>query len=192
MKTQTSWTVDQVWLGLVPKAVDTKPEVFRDNKKYFSYAEQQVKEFWQRLPEGYVGDVSAKRFRKEKSAVFSVLEPSVNLLMGFKPAYHLLRATAKAKIIIANKRNTITCPTFDLYFRPSERIDAQIMMQAALQQFYLYQQDLEEGTLAARGCKNGKLVLEDLALLRNYFPKGTAIEARCDFALGNGKATYRL
>lgn len=186
---------DNIFMKLVPRIVDTNPELFRDRRKYWSYSEQQVKTFLESLPENYRGEVSEERFRG-KAAIFQCHGSPYGLMMGFSPGYKLLDhptpKKGKATLIDVNDGRLTYCPIFDLAFKPTEEEGARRIVQAGLEQFFLYQEDDTVGTLAAFGHKNKRVVHRDLELLAKFLPRGTTIEARCDALIGNGMATYHL
>lgn len=183
---------DSVFVELVPRIVDTNPNLFDDNAKYTDYAVGQVYEFLGRLPNTYKGEVSELRFENEKAAIFKCAGSPYDLMIGFKPAYHLLIVSPDDKRREFTDDDCIACPIFDVAFKPTDEEGVKRILQAGLNQFFLLQGDLDDGTLAAVGVKNKKVVHRDLELLARFLPKGTVIEARCNYGAGNGQATYRL
>jgi hypothetical protein len=184
--------IDSVFIELVPRIVDTNPQLFEDNTKYWGHAVEQVHEFLGRLPDNYKGKVSEHRFEDEKAAVFKCEGSPYDLMVGFKPAYHLLIVSPDDKRQAFTSDDCIACPTFDVAFKPTDKEGARRILSAGLEQFFLRQGDIDDGTLIAIGGKNGEVVYRDLPLLRTLLPLGTVVEARCDYGAGNAEATYRL
>lgn len=188
---------DAIYLGLVPKIVDKHPEIFDcrpplDDKPYWRRANVEVQGFFRTLPQEYVGTTSEKRIEEEKAALFTCENSPYNIRLGFHPGYTLLSIPPDDKRNIFTGEDCISVPLFDLYFTPKDKQSTRTILEAALERFYLYQEDIEDGTLRVCGLKDQERVTQDLNLLREYLPQGTTIKARCDFGAGNGQATYRL
>ncbi len=182
---------DDILVELVPRIVDSDPTLIKKKAKYWNYSVQQVREFLGRLPDAYKGEVSEQRYETEKAAVFKCADSPYNVVIGFKPAYHLLRISPDDTRTSFTGKDCIACPTFDLAFKPADEEGTRKILQAGLDQFFLLRGDIEEGTLAVAGIKGKKVVHRDLELLAKFLPRGTVINARCNYA-DNGKATYRL
>ncbi len=187
---------DSIFLEFVPKIVDQNPEKIREiqkDAKYWDYANKQVHEFWERLFADCQGrKLLEQRFQEEKAAIFRCEGSPYDLTIGFKPGYHLLIVSPDDKRQVFTGKDCLACPTFDVSFKTLGERGTRAILQAGLEQFFLKQADIEEGTLAAIGGKDGEVVHRDLQLLRAFLPIGTTIEARCNYGAGNGRATYRL
>lgn len=183
-------TIDVILLGLVPKIVDKNPEILRDTKKYWAYAEAQAHDFLGSLPALYTAGLTEKKFKKEKSALYTCKDSPIDLKLGFKPGFNVyISPSAKKKDTFLQ---TIACQLYDLLFKPTVVLDGiKSVIQIALQHFFVYQQDMDAGTLKVAGFNGEERVIEDLSLLELYLPKGTVVEARTDCA-GTGEARYRI
>lgn len=178
--------LDRIILSLVPKAVDNvtqDPELFRDEKRCMDYATQQAKEFLARLPETYRKGLTEQQLDKG-TKIFA--NSNYELGIGFRPGYQLLIYT----------NTVITAPIFDLSFKPTTNKDTRAIFEAALNQFFLQQLDIADGTLAAYGIKDEQTVVQDLELLRLFLPRRWVfkrkIQAICNYALGSGRAVYLI
>ena len=183
---------DSIFMELVPRIVDTNPQLFEDDAKYWGYAVEQVDEFLGRLAKNYKGDVSEKRFENEKAAMVTCAGSPYELMVGFKPGYHLLIVAPDDKRQAFTGDDCVACPTFDVAFKPTDEEGVRRILQAGLDQFFLHQRDIDTGTLVVAGVKDKELVHRDLELLARFLPERTVVEARCDYMAGNGHATYRL
>lgn len=191
IKTKAEATIDVILLGLVPKIVDRNPETLRDTKKYWKYAQAQADEFLAALtilPAAYTAGLTKRIFRKEKSAAYTCDDSPIGLSFSFRPEFNIFL-----------RKEVIACPLYDLMFKhvePNPADDPAIqptprIIEAALKHFFLYQQDMDAGTLKVAGFRGRERVLEDLPLLGRYLTKGTIVEARTDCA-GVGQARYRI
>ncbi len=183
---------DSIFVTLVPRIVDTNPQIFEDDKEYWDYSVEQVHKFLGRLPVTYRGEISEQRIETEKAAVFRCNGSPYDLMVGFKPAYQLLIVSPDDKRQAFSSDDCIDCPTFDVGFKPKDEEGTRKILQVGLEQFFLLQGDIDDGTLAVIGVKDKKVVYKDLELLRRFLPNRTKIEARCNYGAGNGEATYRL
>jgi len=180
MKNESQY--DQILVGLVPKIVDTNPQLFEDTKEYWGYSVGQVQEFLGRLPETYTGKVSEERFEESKSAMFTCTKSPQNLMIGFKPGYFLS----------VTDDNYISCPTFDVIFRPTDKEVTETILQTGLDQFFLNRMNEDTSALMVCGIKDKQIISSGLELLAQFLPSGTVIEARDDYRVSNGQITYTL
>lgn len=193
--------LDKIVLELVPKAVDNlhkDPRLFRDKCRFWDYSVRQVREFLARLPAKYKGRLDEQLLKDSRAAVFSFPKSPYELVIGFKPSYQVILASEvvpktpkDARVITIDPKDVITAPTFDLLFKPVDNEGTGVILRNALEQFYLKQGDIDDGTLIALGIKGKEVVLSDLELLSKFLSKIT-IQARCNYALGNGEATYKI
>lgn len=181
---------DSVFVELVPRIVDSNPQLFKNDAKYWGYAVEQVHKFLGRLPNNYRGEVLERRFEDEKAAVFECEGSPYDLMVGFKPDYRLLIVSRNDKRQVFTGDDCIACPTFDVAFRPIDKKGTRRILSAGLEQFFLRQGDITKGTLIAAGVKDGEVFHRDLQLLRTLLPRGKVIQARCDYGAGNGRAIY--
>ncbi len=205
---------ERIYVELVPKEVDIADlisDIFRQKKTFMSFSRRKAQNFLGELQarqaEGHedlgITTVNEHLLPKAQAATFECIGGPYEIKLGFKPDYQLLwepeRKARKAKrrskepaVITPHKQNTITLPTFDLFFRPFTYHGTRDILETALDQFYIRQEDIEEGTLRVCALQGKKRVQEDLEVLAQYLPKGTTINARCDWGLANGRASYRI
>ena len=202
----TELSLDRIFLELVPKAVDhisEAPNFFRDANNFWDYSVQQVKEFLSGLPDKYKEKSNELFFKDKQCAIFKFPNEAYDLVIGFKPGYRIILASEvcskiskDAKKIIIEPDDVITLPTFDLHFRPVDDKGTGVILENALNKFYLKQGDIENGTLMAFGVRGKEVVQSDLELLDRFLPEKMfskrTIHARCNYALGNGEAVYKI
>ena len=142
----------------------------------------------------------SKIFKKERSALYTCTDSPIDLRLGFSPGFNAIKYSSRKKTYTG--KDVVPCPLYDLMFRHIEPnpTDEQpwavqptpMILQAALKHFFVYQQDMDAGTLKVAGFKGKERVIEDLPLLERYLTKGTIVEARTDFGGGVGQAKYRI
>lgn len=199
---------ERIYVELVPKEVDIAdliPELFRERKNYMSFSKRKARNFLDELQAESHEDlgitaVNEHLLPKAQAATLECIGGPYEIKLGFKPDYQLLqwprekgRKSKKEPVVItADKHNSIIVPTFDLFFRPFTYHGTRDILETALGRFYIRQEDIDEGTLRVCALRGKKRVQEDLEVLAQYLPKGTTINARCDWGLANGKASYRI
>lgn len=170
---------DLIFCRLIPKIIDTAPELFLDKKQYMEYSEKQLQEFFEKLPESYKQNLIEEQIDEDIKSFYS--EEPYKILIAFSPTY----------LLTFSKYGDIFCPEFQLAFKTITEDSTQTILQAAIEQFFLKQGE-ENGSLHVRELKDEQIIRIGLKLLNNYLPEGTKIESRHNYDFGHHKSCYEL
>lgn len=181
---------DSVLMEMVSKIVDTEPELFEDRERYWSHSFEQIQQFLERLPDEYKKDIMENKFEEDCSCVFAS-EISPYLKIGFQPDYRILKSNTDNKNSYTLD-DCICCPLFFLSFEPKDNKTTKNIVQAALDQFFIYQEDLDVEGIVAVGFTDKNNAYKNLKFFKNILPKGTILEARSQYGFGNAEAKYIL
>ena len=193
MPTLTGRKLDQVVIRLVPKIVDTNPDMFLDDNVYWSFSQEQIDKYLKSLPPGYadMGTRRTKKMEHGKAGVVVCENSPCSLVVGFHPGYALLPASTQPKKQHYTDEDLVHCPTFDVVFSPIDKKTGNAILSAALKQFFVYQNDINNGALSVIGTMSERH-RKGMSVLAEYLRKGTRVDARCDYGAGNGRVVYHI
>ena len=162
--------------GLVPRIVDEESETldkFKNLRMLARYADQQINEFIFNLPRDFSGKKEKDKGR-DNCTVYHFYNSSCGLILSHKPEFQVPEISA-------------TLPLFTLLFGPANRRETKIILEQAVNQFFLLQEDMDDGTLDIVVRKNGKGYSDPLHALSQILRKGKKVEARCNYIGGSAE-----
>jgi|GEM_PF-6902158 len=179
--------LDLVYLCLVPKAADKLPhQEFESEAEVWDYSVGEARTFLNGIPRETIGSLEEEINREGKLGVFKGSNHDYELILGFKMDYPILYSPGDQ-----GEMKVVVMPTFDLRFVPYNKGTSKKIMKQAIKQFSVKQGDIVNGTLLAFGMKDEKIVKRDLPLLKSFLGMFRRVEGRCNYGMGNGRATYR-
>ena len=182
-------TIDIIMLELVPKIVDQSTAKLKDVKQYWAFAEEESQQFFERVSAEYKVGLKKKKFVKKKAVLYDCTKSPLALMLGFRPRYNSILFDDRHSSYGAS--DCVAVPVFDLGFKAITPQAATDVLLAALQQFFLYQSDLDAETLRIRVIRNEETSFGPKSL-EPYLPAGTILHARTDFGGGGGRAAYTI
>ena len=188
-KRQQEESIDTIFLRVVPRSITGDDRIVYGTPDYWTRIEAEVNTFSQALPSGLVGTPTLERFENEGAQLCVYAGSSCELKVGFSPSYpYAIERDNEGSV------QEVKCPTVDIYFKVTSAAVATTILQAALKQFFMYQSDDLDETLAVTGIHEGRKspVDQDLSLLKRYLPKNTIVKAVTDVMTSVGEASYTI
>lgn len=177
--------IDSIVLGLVPKIVERVSDLpLKTDDEFINYSDEQVTEFFNRIPREIKGEVK-KTISKNEKSVLAESNSTYQLIMQSSPGINCLYSSRKNEQPIM-----LYFPRFSLGFKNLDKDNSTKIIKVSLDRFFLEQSDIDNGTLIAVGIGNKKVVYRDLELLEQFLEKGTEIQSRINWGAGIGEATY--
>ncbi len=184
---KTKSTIDTILMSVVPRSITEDNRIVHGDPDYWTRIEEEVNAFLQRLPSEYKGTPVSERFEDAGAQAYHYTGSSCHLGIGFSPAYVYAGGNVNGEAV-----QEVRCPTIDIIFNVTSPETATTILHAALAQFFMYETDYLDESLAIVQARAHKPLANGLAVFKLHLPKGTIIKSVTDAITGVGEASYTI